>query len=167
MSAYGLFDTVFGPALARVDAQGALTFLNFRPDLEAERAERDGLVRDDAAAAHVARQLGEYGRGERKTFDLALNAAGTPFQQAVWRALVEIPLGETLSYGELAARLGLTNGQRAVGAANGANPIMLVVPCHRVIGANGALTGFGGGLPLKARMLEFERRLVSPQAELF
>jgi methylated-DNA-[protein]-cysteine S-methyltransferase len=85
----------------------------------------------------------------------------------VWRALVEIPLGETLSYGELAARLGLTNGQRAVGAANGANPIMLVVPCHRVIGANGALTGFGGGLPLKARMLEFERRLVSPQAELF
>jgi methylated-DNA-[protein]-cysteine S-methyltransferase len=164
---YGIFDSVFGPAIACVDEQGALTFLNFAPEREEAWAVKHGYVRDDSAVTHVAKQLGEYGRGERTTFDLKLNAAGTPFQQAVWNALVEIPLGETTSYGALAKKLGRPDASRAVGAANGANPIMLVVPCHRVIGANGALTGFGGGLPLKARMLEFERRLSSTQAELF
>jgi methylated-DNA-[protein]-cysteine S-methyltransferase len=164
---YGIFDTVFGPAIACVDETGALTFLNFAPEREEAWALKHGYVREDGAVAHVAKQLGEYGRGERTTFDLVLNASGTPFQRQVWNALVEIPMGVTTSYGALAKKLGRPDASRAVGAANGANPIMLVVPCHRVIGANGALTGFGGGLPLKARMLEFERRRAAAQTELF
>jgi methylated-DNA-[protein]-cysteine S-methyltransferase len=105
----------------------------------------------------VAREIAEYGAGTRRDFTLALAPAGTPFQQAVWTALTGIPFGETESYGHLAARIGYPGKARAVGAANGANPIALIIPCHRVIGADGSLTGYGGGLPLKKRMLEFER----------
>lgn len=164
---FGLFDTVFGPAFAAVDQDGALTLLSFAPEREAPRAERRGLVRDDAATARVAAQVAEYGRGERRDFDLPVSTSGDAFQAAVWDALREIPMGLTRSYGEIARAVGEPGSARLVGQACGANPVMLVVPCHRVIAADGSLTGFGGGLALKARMLEFERRLAGPQQELF
>lgn len=101
-------------------------------------------------------QLREYFAGTRRAFDLPLAPRGTPFQREVWRALATIPYGETVSYAQLAARVGRPNAMRAVGAANGRNPLPIVLPCHRVIGANGALTGFGGGLPVKEFLLRLE-----------
>jgi len=103
------------------------------------------------------RQLAEYFAGERRAFDLPLAPRGTPFQQAVWRALLRIPLGETRSYGQIAAELGRRSGGRAVGAANARNPISIVIPCHRVIGADGSLTGYAGGEGAKRWLLEHER----------
>jgi methylated-DNA-[protein]-cysteine S-methyltransferase len=115
--------------------------------------------RNDEPFREVIRQLEAYFAGERDRFDLALAPAGTPFQREVWSLLRTIPYGETASYGELARRLGRsTAASRAVGAANGANPIPIVIPCHRVIGADGSLTGFGGGLPIKRRLLALEAR---------
>jgi methylated-DNA-[protein]-cysteine S-methyltransferase len=105
----------------------------------------------------VVTQLQEYFAGTRRQFDLPLAPEGTPFQQRVWRALLEIPYGETISYGELAGQIGQRNASRAVGLANGSNPLSIVIPCHRVIGANGKLTGYGGGLPNKERLLALER----------
>jgi methylated-DNA-[protein]-cysteine S-methyltransferase len=166
-ASFGLFDTVFGQAFAAVDAAGALTFLSFAPEREVPRAERRGFRRDDVAAAHVAAQVAAYGRGERAAFDLPVSTCGDAFQEAVWAALCDIPMGRTRSYGEIAKAVGEPGAARRVGQACGANPVMLIIPCHRVIGADGGLTGFGGGLPLKARMLEFERRLAGPQRELF
>ena len=104
------------------------------------------------------RQLGAYFGGELEAFDLPLEPQGTPFQLAVWRRLCEIPYGETISYGELARRLGNPKASRAVGLANGTNPIPIVIPCHRVIGSNGKLTGYGGGLDIKEKLLALERR---------
>jgi methylated-DNA-[protein]-cysteine S-methyltransferase len=119
---------------------------------------RDGWTRDPEALAPVARELREYFAGERTTFDVPLAFdRGTEFQQSVWRALTEIPYGETISYGELARRIGRPDRARAVGAANGQNPIPVIVPCHRVIGADGSLVGFGGGLDRKRTLLELER----------
>jgi methylated-DNA-[protein]-cysteine S-methyltransferase len=109
-----------------------------------------------APFVRVQAQLQEYFSGARRAFELPLAPRGTPFQLRVWRALCTIPYGETLSYGELAQRLGLVGGARAVGLANGANPLPIVVPCHRVIGADGTLTGFGGGLPIKRSLLALE-----------
>ncbi len=103
------------------------------------------------------RQLLEYFGGERREFDLPIAPAGTTFQQRVWSELRRIPYGETTSYGELARRIGKPTASRAVGAANGRNPLAIVVPCHRVIGANGALVGYGGGLPVKEALLALER----------
>lgn len=102
------------------------------------------------------RQLDEYFAGKRKSFDLPLEPKGTPFQRSVWHALRAIPYGETQSYGDIARRIGKPKAVRAVGAANGANPISIVVPCHRVIGADGSLTGYGGGLPRKKKLLALE-----------
>lgn len=107
----------------------------------------------------AAAQLAEYFAGERTEFELPLAPAGTAFQQQAWRALRTIPFGETISYGEQARRLGDRNKSRAVGAANGQNPIPIVVPCHRVVGANGHLTGFAGGLHVKSWLLGHERRV--------
>jgi methylated-DNA-[protein]-cysteine S-methyltransferase len=107
----------------------------------------------------AVRQLDEYFAGERLEFDLPLEPNGTPFQRQAWTALRAIPFGETISYGEQARRLGDRNKSRAVGAANGKNPIPIVVPCHRVVGSNGHLTGFGGGLGVKAWLLEHELRV--------
>jgi methylated-DNA-[protein]-cysteine S-methyltransferase len=117
-------------------------------------------VMDPTAAPlpEAIRQLGEYFAGERREFDLPLRFSGTEFQNRVWRALTEIPFGETWSYGQLAKRLDNPGACRAVGLANGANPIAIVVPCHRVIGADGSLTGFGGGLPRKEWLLTHEGR---------
>ena len=104
----------------------------------------------------AVRQLAEYFAGKRREFELPLRLDGTPFQQRVWRLLTEIPYGETWSYGELAKRIGNPNASRAVGLANGRNPVSIVVPCHRVIGADGSLTGYGGGLPRKRWLLSHE-----------
>jgi methylated-DNA-[protein]-cysteine S-methyltransferase len=104
----------------------------------------------------AARQLKEYFAGKRREFDLPLRMDGTEFQQRVWRELTKIPFGETRSYGQLAKRLNNPNGSRAVGLANGRNPIAIIVPCHRVIGADGSLTGFGGGIDRKEWLLDHE-----------
>lgn len=121
-----------------------------------------GATRDDATHPIVAAsvvQLGEYFAGEREDFDLPLDALGTEFQRSAWNALRTIPYGTTVSYGEQAARMGDRRKARAVGAANGKNPISIVVPCHRVVGANGALTGFAGGVDTKAWLLALEQRV--------
>jgi methylated-DNA-[protein]-cysteine S-methyltransferase len=112
--------------------------------------------REAALFAPALAQLEEYFAGLRRTFELPLAPQGTAFQRAVWQALREIPYGQTVSYGELARRLGLVAGARAVGLANGANPLPIIVPCHRVIGADGSLTGFGGGLGIKRALLSLE-----------
>ena len=115
-------------------------------------------MNDAEPLRETIRQLRAYFAGELETFDLALAPQGTPFQLAVWNRLCEIPYGETISYGELARRIGNPNASRAVGLANGSNPIPIVIPCHRVIGSNGKLTGYGGGLPIKEKLLALERR---------
>jgi methylated-DNA-[protein]-cysteine S-methyltransferase len=116
-------------------------------------------TRDDDLPLFIEakRQLAAYFAGQLKEFDLPLHAPGTPFQQRVWAALRAIPFGVTISYGELAKRIGNPNAFRAVGLANGRNPISIIVPCHRVIGANGGLTGYGGGLSRKEILLVLER----------
>ena len=108
--------------------------------------------------SEIVRQLRAYFAGELETFDLPLAPEGTPFQQKVWNELCGIPYGETISYGELAKRIGNPNASRAVGLANGSNPIPIIIPCHRVIGSNGKLTGYGGGLPIKEKLLALEKR---------
>jgi methylated-DNA-[protein]-cysteine S-methyltransferase len=113
---------------------------------------------DNSAFVEVVRQLQAYFAGERKNFDVALILEGTDFQKRVWTALRKIPYGETISYKELAEMIGSPKAVRAVGAANGANPIPIIIPCHRVIGNDGSLTGFGGGLSLKKQLLELESR---------
>jgi methylated-DNA-[protein]-cysteine S-methyltransferase len=119
-----------------------------------------GLVENDRhpVLLKAERQLEEYFAGSRQAFDLPLDMRGTTFQKDVWEALLAIPYGETRSYGQLAKQLGRPSASRAVGAANGRNPISIVVPCHRVIGSSGKLTGFAGGLDVKARLLDMERK---------
>ena len=119
-----------------------------------------GLVRDDDALAAARQQLEEYFAGERQTFDLELAPVGTEFQQRVWAQLRAIPYGETATYGEIATALGNPGASRAVGLANGANPIAIVVPCHRVIGADGRLTGYAGGTDRKRALLDLEQGIV-------
>jgi methylated-DNA-[protein]-cysteine S-methyltransferase len=120
--------------------------------------------RSDGAFVAVAEQLDEYFAGERRTFDVELGAAGTPFQKRVWRELVRIPFGTTITYAELARRVGNPAASRAVGHANGRNPISIIVPCHRVIGADGKLTGYAGGVELKRRLLDWERSVNGGEA---
>jgi methylated-DNA-[protein]-cysteine S-methyltransferase len=116
-----------------------------------------GWQRDDSAFSDAVEQLESYFAGERREFDLELELVGTSFQRLVWQALLTIPYGETRSYGQIAEQIGSPNAFRAVGLANGHNPIGIIVPCHRVIGANGSLTGYGGGLDRKRILLELER----------
>ena len=111
---------------------------------------------EDQKVKKVFKQLQEYFGRERKEFDLPVEIIGTDFQKKVWNELTKIPYGETISYGELANRMGDKNLMRAVAAANGANPIPIIIPCHRVIGADGSLTGYGGGLSVKKKLLELE-----------
>jgi methylated-DNA-[protein]-cysteine S-methyltransferase len=115
-----------------------------------------GWRANDGAFADARRQLAEYFAGERTDFDVPLASAGTPFQRGVWSGLRKIPYGETISYGQLARRIGRPSAVRAVGLANGRNPIAVIVPCHRVIGADGTLTGYGGGIERKRLLLELE-----------
>jgi methylated-DNA-[protein]-cysteine S-methyltransferase len=118
--------------------------------------------RADEPFAHVRSQLSEYFAGGRVEFDVPLAMAGTPFQRRVWGALQRIPYGETTTYGELARRVGQPSASRAVGLANGRNPIAVIVPCHRVIGSDGSLTGYGGGLERKRLLLELEASRLAP-----
>lgn len=127
------------------------------PVVGPEWAERE----DAAPFAEARRQLNAYFEGSLREFGLPLAARGTEFQQRVWKALCEVPYGETLSYGELAARLGQPGAARAVGLANGRNPLSIIVPCHRIVGAGGALTGYGGGLDRKQALLAFERSVLA------
>lgn len=124
-----------------------------------------GVPRDERRLAPVLRQIDEYFAGSRREFDVPLAPRGTAFQLEVWRALQRIPYGETRSYAEIARSIGRPAATRAVGAANGANPIPIIIPCHRVIGSNGALTGFGGGIDVKRWLLDLEAggRTISPR----
>lgn len=115
-----------------------------------------GRRRDGSPFREAIGQLSAYFAGERRTFELALRMEGTPFQRMAWEALLTIPFGTTISYAEQARRIGRPGASRAVGAANGRNPIAIIVPCHRVIGSSGTLTGYGGGLPLKEWLLNHE-----------
>lgn len=117
------------------------------------------FVEDAIEAEPIARQVREYFAGERRTFDVQMEMLGTEFQRAVWGAVAAVPFGQTRSYAQVAIEIGQPSATRAVGAANGANPLPLVVPCHRIIGANGSLTGFGGGLPMKEWLLRHEGAL--------
>lgn len=144
----------FGAFAAWVDGRGRLVRFFLRAT-GAATVDRDA-VRDAAALADIQRQIAEYDAGTRRSFDVVRAAQGSAFQQRVWDALWEIPYGVTTSYGALARLLGVAGGARAVGLANGQNPIGLIVPCHRVIGADGSLTGYGGGLPLKKALLAHE-----------
>jgi methylated-DNA-[protein]-cysteine S-methyltransferase len=133
----------------------ALTAIAFVRDPASVRTDGDP-PRPTAVLEQAAVELAEYFAGRRRAFTVPLDPRGTPFQQRVWRELLAIPYGSTVSYSELARRLGAPNATRAVGAANGANPLPIVVPCHRVIAADGTLCGFGGGLPIKRFLLELE-----------
>ena len=126
----------------------------------------DSIEDDNAILAATRAQLREYFDGARDRFDLPLGPVGTEFQRSVWFALAGIPFGATLSYAQLAAQVGRPSAVRAVGAANGRNPLPIVLPCHRVIGSDGSLTGFGGGLPAKQFLLELEGAL-TPAEDLF
>jgi methylated-DNA-[protein]-cysteine S-methyltransferase len=162
---YDVIETPIGPLLVAADAAG-LRRIHF-PTRGRPPAPGAGWVRDAAAFAKLARELAEYFAGRRRSFSIALAPEGTEFQLATWKALRGIPYGTTISYAELAERIGRPSASRAVGAANGANPLPIVVPCHRVIGADGSLTGFGGGLPVKRALLELEgAACVAPARQL-
>lgn len=168
MNAY--VDTVespAGPLAFAVDDDGALLRLHFVESDNGEAMEAgledEGytVTADESRTAPVRGELSEYTAGRRKTFGVPLALAGSDWQKAVWRELARIPFGETRSYGEIADRLGRPGAARAVGRANATNVLPLVVPCHRVISADGTLGGFNGGLHLKTRLLDHERRVLS------
>lgn len=152
-TAYTVVDSPVGPLTLAGNAEALTTvwFDGFPPAVAA------GVARSDAGPFRAAvEQLEAYFAGERHTFDLALAPTGTAFQLSVWRELLEIPYGETRSYGQLAVRLGSPGASRAVGLANGRNPLAIIVPCHRVIGADGTLTGYAGGMDRKRLLLDLE-----------
>ena len=156
MNSYLRFETPLG-AMVAIAADGALAALDFTDARYARPIAPDW--REDPRSpllAACARQLTEYFAGRRNAFDLALGPVGTPFQRRVWNEISRIPYGETISYAELASRAGATGAARAAGAATGRNPLAIVVPCHRVIGTRGALTGYAGGMDRKARLLALE-----------
>lgn len=157
---YHYYQSPIGKLLLAGDGR-SLTLLGFPGGSMARRHEKD-WVDDRSRFSDVIAQLDEYFTGERQEFDLDLSPQGTGFQRQVWQALQEIPYGETWSYGELARHIGKPRASRAVGAANGLNPIPIIIPCHRVIGANGKLTGFGGGLQTKSYLLNLESETLSP-----
>jgi methylated-DNA-[protein]-cysteine S-methyltransferase len=167
-------DTVESPAgllQFAVDEDGVLIRLHFLESdygavMERELGE-DGydVATDGTRTARVRGELSEYAAGRRRKFEAPLALAGSEWQKAVWRELARIPFGETRSYGEVAEALGRPGAARAVGGANAANALPLVVPCHRVISADGTLGGFNGGLHLKTRLLEHERRVLAASAE--
>ena len=152
-------DSPIGPlrVVARDGAVTAIEFSPFRDELAAgaeplgDRDDHDPLLQE------AVRQLIAYFARELKEFDVRLSVVGTPFQQRVWAGLAEIPYGESWSYAELAEHIGAPRAMRAVGLANGKNPVSIVVPCHRVVGSNGSLTGYGGGLARKQLLLDLER----------
>jgi methylated-DNA-[protein]-cysteine S-methyltransferase len=152
-----IFATIDSPigALTLTSQDGSLTGIQMHEQRHL-KAVPAGYRRDEAGLAYAIAQLNAYFAGELHDFDLPTTMRGTEFQQRVWAALCEIPYGETISYGELARWVGNPKASRAVGLANGRNPVAIVVPCHRVIGADGSLTGYGGGLERKVWLLEHE-----------
>ena len=162
---WALIDTPFQQMAAWVDEKGRLLRFNLRAagaakvDPEAENNSRKLI--------EVQRQVTQYSDGKRQDFEFELLPEGPDFDRKVWKALVDIPFGTTTSYGAIARTIGHPTAARAVGAANGANPIALIVPCHRVIGSDGSLTGYGGGLPLKRKLLEHEARVAGTRFDLF
>ena len=162
---WSLIESPFQKFAAWVDEEGRLLRFNLRAtgaakvDPEAESNSRK--------LADVQRQVNQYSQGKRRDFEFVLLPEGPEFDKKVWKALLDIPFGTTTSYGAIAKKVGSPNAARAVGAANGANPIALIVPCHRVIGADGSLTGYGGGLPLKRKLLEHEARVCGTRLDLF
>jgi methylated-DNA-[protein]-cysteine S-methyltransferase len=153
---YTRIDSPVGPLLLVGDEGGLrqILFVNGRYSARPDPAWKE----HPAAFAETIRQLRAYFAGELEDFDLPLAPEGTPFQLEVWRRLRDIPYGGTISYGELARRIKNPKASRAVGLANGSNPIPIIIPCHRVIGSNGKLTGYGGGLPIKEKLLALEQR---------
>ena len=156
---YTIHPSPVGPLLLAVTSDGAIcrvAFIDDAPELLDEPEIPNDWVCDDGALRGVIAELDEYFAGDRREFTTPLAPEGTPFQMKVWEALRTIPYGTTASYGEIAAQVGKPTASRAVGAANGKNPIAVIVPCHRVIGANGSLTGYGGGLERKELLLGLE-----------
>jgi methylated-DNA-[protein]-cysteine S-methyltransferase len=153
---YTRMESPVGPLLLVADDGGLrrIEFVNGRKPVQPDPQWQD----DGEQLRETVRELRAYFAGDLERFNLDLAPEGTPFQLTVWKHLCEIPFGETISYGELARRIGNPNASRAVGLANGSNPIPIVIPCHRVIGSNGKLTGYGGGLPIKEKLLALERR---------
>jgi len=151
---YSRFESPIGPLLL-AGSKAGLLLVSFASGNWPRNVDPEWRP-DTTAFVEVVQQLQSYFAGQRKNFDLALILEGTDFQKRVWTALRKIPYGETISYKELAEMIGSPKAVRAVGAANGANPIPIIIPCHRVIGRDGSLTGFGGGLPLKKQLLELE-----------
>jgi methylated-DNA-[protein]-cysteine S-methyltransferase len=156
---YTTMKSPIGPLTLAGD-KGGLRLVHFATGRRPKSAPRD-WIEDRTPFKEVIRQLDSYFEGKLQDFDLPLVLDGTKFQLLVWRSLREIPYGETVSYGQLARRIGSPDAARAVGLANGSNPIPIIIPCHRVIGSNGHLTGFGGGLPVKKKLLALESRQLS------
>jgi methylated-DNA-[protein]-cysteine S-methyltransferase len=156
MACYTQIESPIG-SLLLVAGEGGLQSILFVHGRHAVKTD-PAWIPDPAPLQETVRQLRAYFAGELEDFDLALAPEGTPFQRGVWQKLCDIPFGETISYGELARRVGNPKASRAVGLANGQNPIPIVIPCHRVIGSNGKLTGYGGGLPIKEKLLALEQK---------
>lgn len=158
MIRYTTIPSPIGPLLLAAD-DTHLRVVEFEASSHPVRRGADWQPGRNAVIDAAQAQLAEYFAGERRDFDLPLNPVGTDFQRQVWWALADIPYGRTISYAQLANQVGKPSATRAVGAANGRNPLPIVLPCHRVIGANGSLTGYGGGLPIKTFLLNLERAL--------
>lgn len=152
MSGFAIYESAFGPV--RMDYEGTVLLRLRTVEPTEERGERTPLTDE------VFGQLQEYWSGQRKTFDFPYELRGTEFQKKVWAALETIPYGQTCTYGDIARMVGRPKAVRAVGAANGKNPMWIVVPCHRVVGSNGTLTGYAGGIEMKRRLLELEQRVL-------
>lgn len=151
------FDTDLGN-MTVVELDGGIAEVYFsEEESQREFTRKDFEEKETPLLKKAKKELQEYGRGERSAFDLPLNAEGTGFQKTVWEALCTIPYGETRSYKQIAEQVGNPKGSRAVGMANHNNPISIIVPCHRVVGSNGSLTGYAGGMELKKTLLELER----------
>lgn len=164
MTEYRTIDSPIG-LLTLAGTGGALT--NLRMVDQTYEPSRADWIENSGAFTDAVEQLDAYFSGDLVDFDLELKLRGTEFQQRVWKALLTIPYAETRSYGEIAEQIGAPGAARAVGLANGHNPIAIIVPCHRVIGASGKLTGYGGGLDRKQKLLELERRRAPANLTLF
>jgi methylated-DNA-[protein]-cysteine S-methyltransferase len=158
MTRYGYFDSPLGPLLLARDSVG-LCQLTFERHKHPRPVQEDWL-RDDLAFIETCEQLGAYFIGKRRSFDLPLSLRGTAFQKSVWLALIDVPYGGTTTYADLARKIDRPGAYHAVGAAVAMNPISIIVPCHRVLGSNGSLTGYAGGLENKARLLAMEGTLL-------
>jgi methylated-DNA-[protein]-cysteine S-methyltransferase len=158
-TSYAKVDSPVGPLTLVADGDELIGVYFENAALAANAAPPPGWVRDERRLRPAATQLAEYFAGQRTRFDLPLAPRGTPFQRTVWEALLAIPHGETTSYGDLARAIGRPTASRAVGAANGRNPLSIVIPCHRVIGADGSMTGYGGEISRKRVLLDLEARV--------